>query len=510
MHLQTASSPRPLVDRRRFLLGFAAGVVTLLIERPAFAATRLSSTRVWPADEYTRVTLESNGMVRHQFLSLKNPDRLVLDLLDVEASEALQSLTGSVALTDPYIKSVRLGRFKPGVMRLVFDLKSEAKANVFTLEPVGDYGHRLVLDIYPARPRDPLMAMLDGGEKKIDGADVKQATDLPDGAAKTDSSPLPEDNAQGADQPPLGNLGKGHGKPPDDKVNGKRPIIIAIDAGHGGEDPGARGARGTLEKHVTLAVARRLKMKIDAEPGMRAVMIRDGDYFVSLYDRTSKARRAQADLFVSIHADAFIRPQARGSSVFVMSTRGASSEAARWLADRENAADLVGGVTLADKDSLLATVLLDLSQGATLEASSMVAENVLRSMSRVGNVHKTEVQRANFMVLRSPDVPSLLIETGFISNPDEERHLKDGQHRRRLAVAIRDGIKDYFAVSPPQGSWYAANVQPSERHHTVSRGETLSLIARRHGVTVQSIRSANGLATDSINVGRVLRIPVSS
>ena len=259
-----------------------------------------------------------------------------------------------------------------------------------------------------------------------------------------------------------------------------------------------------------LAVARELKRVIDAERGLTAVLIRDGDVYLPHAQRYQIARERQADLFVSIHADAFIRPQARGSSVFVMSTRGASSEAARWLADRENAADLVGGVTLNDKDSLLATVLLDLSQGATLEASSMVAENVIRSMSRVGNVHKAEVQRANFMVLRSPDVPSLLIETGFISNPDEERNLKDAQHRRRLAVAIRDGIKDYFAVSPPQDSWYAANVKPSERHHTVSRGETLSLIARRHGVTVQSIRSANGLATDSINVGRVLRIPVSS
>ncbi len=448
VHLQTASSPHPLVDRRHFLLGFAAGVVTLLIERPAFAATRLSSTRVWPADEYTRVTLESNGMVRHQFLSLKNPDRLVLDLLDVEASEALQSLTGSVALTDPYIKSVRLGRFKPGVMRLVFDLKSEAKANVFTLEPVGDYGHRLVLDIYPARPRDPLMAMLDGVEKKIDGADVKQATDLPDGAAKTDSSPLPEDNAQGADQPPLGNLGKGHGKPPDDKVNGKRPIIIAIDAGHGGEDPGARGARGTLEKHVTLAVARRLKMKIDAEPGMRAVMIRDGDYFVSLYDRTSKARRAQADLFVSIHADAFITREARGSSVFALSETGASSVAARWLANKENEADLIGGVNLAVKDRYLARTLLDLSQTATISDSLKLGKAVLNEIGGINHLHKNYVEQAGFAVLKSPDIPSILVETAFISNPQEEKKLSDSRHQDKLAEALLSGIKRYFIKNP--------------------------------------------------------------
>jgi len=290
----------------------------------------------------------------------------------------------------------------------------------------------------------------------------------------------------------------------------ERDIVIAIDPGHGGRDPGATGPTGAREKDMVLAVARELKRVIDAERGLSAILIRDGDVYLPHAQRYQIAREAQADLFVSIHADAFTRPNARGSSVFVMSTRGASSEAARWLAERENAADLVGGVKLNDKDSLLATVLLDLSQGASLEASNAVAENVLRSLGRVGNVHKSEVQRANFMVLRSPDVPSILVETAFISNPTEERNLKDPQHRRRLAVAIRDGIKDYFSYSPPHGTWYASNVTPSERHHTVSRGETLSVIARRHGVTVQSIRSANGLATDSINVGRVLRIPVSS
>lgn len=291
---------------------------------------------------------------------------------------------------------------------------------------------------------------------------------------------------------------------------GERDIIIAIDAGHGGRDPGAIGPTGAREKDITLQVARELKSVIDAERGLTAILIRDNDVYLPHAERYQKAREHQADLFVSIHADAFTRPDARGSSVFVMSTRGASSEAARWLAESENAAELVGGVTLNDKDNLLATVLLDLSQGATLEASNAVAENVIRAMARVGNVHKNEVQRANFMVLRSPDVPSLLIETGFISNPVEERNLKDPQFRRRLALAIRDGIKDYFAVAPPHGTWYASNVKPIERHHTVTRGETLAVIARRHGVSVQSIRSANGLSTDRILVGAVLRIPVSS
>jgi N-acetylmuramoyl-L-alanine amidase len=398
----------------------------------------------------TRAILHLGGQPDYKVFTLANPDRVVVDIKGGRVGRGFEASAGGL------IENVRHGR-QGSDLRVVFDLASAAEPRSFVLTPSQRDGYRLVVE--------------------LPGAGAEPA------AVKTVAASAPA---------------------------GERDIIIAIDAGHGGRDPGAIGPSGAREKDIVLAVARELKRVIDAERGLSAVLIRDGDVYLPHAQRYQIARERQADLFVSIHADAFIRPQARGSSVFVMSTRGASSEAARWLADRENAADLVGGVTLNDKDSLLATVLLDLSQGATLEASSMVAENVIRSMSRVGNVHKAEVQRANFMVLRSPDVPSLLIETGFISNPDEERNLKDGQHRRRLAVAIRDGIKDYFAVSPPQDSWYAANVTPSERHHTVSRGETLSLIARRHGVTVQSIRSANGLATDSINVGRVLRIPVSS
>ena len=451
----------PAVDRRTFLLGLAAGALTLCIERPAFAATSFSSTRVWPADEYTRVTLESSVEVKYQFLSLKNPDRLVLDLIDAELSDELQNLAGKVALTDPYIRSVRVGRFKPGVMRLVLDLKTEAKANVFALQPVGEYGHRLVLDIYPARPHDPLMAMLSEAEKKTEPQGTAATEAAPDNDARTatpekpDSVATPEGKPAEPDSPAPGvDAASGSPKQSDERQGGKgkrltpRAVIIAIDAGHGGEDPGARGARGTLEKNVTLAIARRLKAKVDAEPGMRAFLTRDGDYFVPLFDRTAKARRAQADLFVSIHADAFITREARGSSVFALSENGASSAAARWLATKENEADLIGGVNLAAKDRYLAKTLLDLSQTATINDSLKLAKVVLNEIGGINTLHKNFVEQAGFAVLKSPDIPSILVETAFISNPEEERKLSDTRHQDKLAEALLAGIRRYFARNP--------------------------------------------------------------
>jgi N-acetylmuramoyl-L-alanine amidase len=448
--LQILPSDSDTPDRRRFLLGCAAGALTLLIERPALAASLLSSTRVWPADEYTRVTLESGVAIKHEFLSLKNPDRLVLDLIEVESNEELNGLAAKVATTDPYIKSVRAGRFKPGVMRLVFDLKSEVKANVFKLPPVGDYGHRLVLDIYPLHPTDPLMAMLSDAEKKPGGQDP--APELEDKLGALEKPP--EHKAEIDPGSPKPDIVKAPDKPADEKVTIKskrltsRPVIIAIDPGHGGEDPGAVGARGTMEKHITLAVARKLKAVIEAEPGMRALLIRDGDYFVSLYDRTSKARRAQADLFVSIHADAFITPMARGSSVFALSENGATSSAARWLAVKENKADLIGGVNLAVKDRYLAKTLLDLSQTATINDSLKLAKAVLSEIGEINRLHKNHVEQAGFAVLKSPDIPSILVETAFISNPEEERKLSNSDHQDKLADAILSGIKTYFSKNP--------------------------------------------------------------
>ena len=487
----------------RLLLGLAAAALALAIQAPAFAATLLSSTRVWPAEEYTRVTLESVVQVKHQFLALNNPQRLVLDLLDVEPNEELQALALRVAATDPYIKSVRVGRFKPGVMRLVFDLKTEARANVFALPPVGEYGHRLVLDIYPARPRDPLMALLTEAEKKADagGSNTAETTgstaaelNLP-GSNPLGSNPKAADAAgsesgafnggqilegrQAADvrggtsektvtlasppsrfeEPQRAQLSdesiEGDGRQIDDKFPGsnsaskkRRPVIIAIDAGHGGEDPGAHGARGSLEKHITLALARKLKARIEAVPNMRAILIRDGDYFVSLYDRTVKARRAQADLFVSIHADAFVTREARGSSVFALSENGATSAAARWLATKENEADLIGGVNLAVKDRYLARTLLDLSQTATINDSLKLGKAVLNEIGDINHLHKNYVEQAGFAVLKSPDIPSILVETAFISNPQEEKKLADGRHQDKLADALLSGIKRYFAKNP--------------------------------------------------------------
>ncbi|MDZ3823993.1 MAG: N-acetylmuramoyl-L-alanine amidase [Pseudoxanthomonas sp.] len=417
-------------------------------------ATELRRMQTQVQEGGTRAVLHLGGQPDYKVFTLADPHRVVVDIRGGRLGNGFQPQPGGV------IGNVRHGR-QDSDLRLVFDLDGPAAPRSFVLSPSQRDGHRLVIEL--------------------------------DGVAAASAAPVPVRSV--ADAAVAG---------------GERDIVIAIDAGHGGRDPGAIGPGGSREKDITLQVARELKRAIDAERGLSAVLVRDSDVYLPHAQRYQIAREQQADLFVSIHADAFIRPGARGSSVYVMSTRGASSESARWLADRENAADLVGGVTLNDKDNLLATVLLDLSQSATLEASNAVAENVLRSLARVGNVHKNEVQRANFMVLRSPDVPSLLVETAFISNPEEERRLGDPQHRRRLAVAIRDGIKDYFSVSPPHGTWYANNVKANERHHVVSRGETLSLIARRHGVTVQSIRSANGLAGDAIHAGRVLRIPLSS
>jgi N-acetylmuramoyl-L-alanine amidase len=283
-----------------------------------------------------------------------------------------------------------------------------------------------------------------------------------------------------------------------------RDLVIAIDAGHGGEDPGARGKKGTREKDVVLSIARRLAALVDKEPGMRAVLVRRGDYYIGLRKRMEIARKNRADLFISIHADAFKDRRVQGASVYAVSRRGASSEMARWLAARENAADLVGGVSLDDKDDLLAEVLLDLAQTATLEASNEVAGNVLTEMKRIGRVHKRSVQHAGFVVLKSPDIPSLLVETAFISNPSEENRLRSGKHQQKVAAAILGGVRRYFADNPPPGSLVAKN---SPRRHVIRRGDTLSQLAQRYGVSMASLRRHNRLRDDNLLVGAVLTIP---
>ena len=382
-------------------------------------AQQVVAARVWPATDYTRVTLESNQQLRYTLLSLKNPERLVLDLEGTEPSPALAELNGKITADDPYIEKLRVARNRPGVMRVVLDLKTEVRAQAFTLKPIAEYGHRLVLDIYPMVAPDPLLALLLG-----EGANRVPAPAEP-GAAAASPAPAP-------------------------KPRVARLATVVIDPGHGGEDPGARGRGGSYEKDITLMIARRLKALIDAEPEMRAMLTREGDYYLPLQMRVDKARKVKADLFVSVHADAFVRPHARGSSVFALSERRATSEAARWLAKKENDADLVGGVNLDVKDRYLAQTLLDLSQTATISDSLKLGHHVLSELGAINTLHKARVEQASFAVLKAPDVPSILVETAFISNPEEERRLNDEAYQDKIARAVMNGIKRYFKKNPPR------------------------------------------------------------
>ena len=412
------------MPRRRDVLKFAAASLTLLVSRVGAGATAGSSilaVRVWPARDYTRVTLEHDQAIKYSHLLVKDPERLVLDLEGVEFNSVLQTLPSKILDSDPYIKLIRAGRNKPGVVRLVIELKGEVKPQVFSLKPVGEYGHRLVLDLYPVEPIDPLMALLEKSGEAPPKAELKPAERAPEKPTEK----------------------------PTEKPEIARLVTIVLDPGHGGEDPGAIGRGGSYEKNVTLSVARRLKEKIDATPNMRSVLTRDGDYFIPLQQRVGKARRVQADLFVSVHADAFIKSTARGSSVFVLSETGASSSAARWLANKENSADLVGGVNLGAKDPYLARTLLDLSQTATINDSLKLGKDVLGELGRINTLHKAHVEQAGFAVLKAPDIPSILIETAFISNPEEEARLNDEVYQDRMADAILKGIRRYFAKNPP-------------------------------------------------------------
>jgi N-acetylmuramoyl-L-alanine amidase len=357
--------------------------------------------RIWPARDYTRLTLEAPAEIKYQLFTVNDPARLVLDLETADLTPALAELEGKLSADDPYIQGLRVARNRPGIIRVVLDLKAEVKPQVFALKPIGEYGHRLVLDIYPAV--DPLAALIEQVQK--------ESRENPAAARQT---------------------------------------TIVIDAGHGGEDPGALGRHGSREKEVTLTIARRLKTLIDGEPNMRAILTRDGDYFLPLAERVEKARKLRADLFVSIHADSFVRRDARGSSVFALSERRATSEAARWLAKKENEADLIGGVNLDVKDRYLAQTLLDLSQTATIDHSLRLGDSVLKRLGTVNTLHKGRVEQASFAVLKAPDVPSILVETAFISNPDEEKRLNDERYQEKLARAILEGIGDYIARHPPR------------------------------------------------------------
>jgi len=424
--------------------------ILALFAVPVLAAD-INGFRVWTDPEKTRAVLDLDAVVDYKVFTLDNPPRVVIDLPKSGLDHALKLVDEHAGVID----KVRHGRPDENTLRIVLDLEKASTLKSFMLDPTGDYGHRLVIDLYQENS---------GASSAV----VKQMTDLP--------SP-------------------------------NRDVVIAIDAGHGGEDPGAIGKNRTREKDVVLAIARELKASIDARPGMSAVLVRTGDYYIPLRDRFEKARKHRADLFVSIHADAFTKRDVSGSSVFVLSRKGASSEFARRLAASENSADLVGGVTLSDKDDMLASVLLDLSQSATMEASHAVANSVFSSLRGVGKTHKNQVEHANFMVLKSPDVPSILVETAFISNPSEEKRLNDRAWQRKVAQVIGDGVQDYFYLSPPPGTWIAANRQPL-RYRVVS-GDTLGEIANRYRVSLYSLRRANGLDGDTIHVGSELLIPTT-
>jgi len=385
-------------------------------------AATVASARLWPAQEYTRLILETPTPMAHQLLVMKNPERLVLDLEGVELNPELGQLPERVLAGDPYIQAIRVAMYRPGVLRVVLDLKAEVNPQLFALKPIGEYGHRVVLDLYPLTPLDPLMALLE----------IERNERLRE-PASTESP---------ADKPVAANDRAG-------RSASRRRVVVVIDPGHGGEDPGAIGRRGTYEKNVTLAIAKKLKALLDDEPGMRAMLTRDDDYFVPLGVRVQKARRVQADLFISIHADAFTTPSARGSSVFALSEHGATSAAARRLAQRENEADLIGGVNLNAMEPVLARTWLDMSQTAQISDSLRVGRSVLDGIGAVNALHKGSVEQAGFAVLKAPDVPSILVETAFISNPDEEQKLRDEGHQRKFAASMRSGIKQYFARNPP-------------------------------------------------------------
>ena len=372
-------------------------------------ALQLSATRLWPSPDYTRITLEAAQPVAHQYFTLSNPERLVIDLEGVEKGAALDALAAQLSADDPYIGAIRVGINRPGVMRVVLDLKTVVKPSVFQLQPLGEYGHRLVVDLYPV-----------------------QATDT----ALSPAAPA---------QPAMAELQR-PARPATPQY--ARLITVAIDAGHGGEDPGAIGANGSHEKNITLALAKKLKQKIDAQENMRAVLIREGDYFVPLAQRVTKARSVKADLFLSIHADAFIKPHARGSSVFALSENGATSVAARWLAKKENEADLVGGINIDVKDPFLKRTLIDMTQTTTINDSMKLGNAVLKEIGGVNTLHKAQVEQAGFAVLKAPDIPSILIETAFISNPEEEKRLNDPAYQDQLVDAIVVGVRNYFDKHP--------------------------------------------------------------
>ena len=456
--------------RRVFLKSGATLLLSVFMPSISMAA-QILAVRVWPADDYTRVTLEGDVELKATQFLITDPLRLVIDIDGLELNSTLKEIIAKIQPNDPYIKQVRVAQNRPNVVRLVFDLKEKINPQVFQLKPVGDYKYRLVFDLYPESPIDPIAALIHKEQ---------WLNDAPASATKPDDNPpvaklddkLTMQPAPILDKPNSANMDKSTDKataqtmpqaalnantentfaPSNDLKNApklSRMVTIALDPGHGGEDPGAVGRGGSYEKNVVLSIAKRLKVKIDSQPNMRAFLTRDADFFVPLHVRVQKARQVQADLFISIHADAFIETTARGSSVFALSDKGASSTAARWLANKENSADLIGGVNIKNHDKQLASVLLDLSTTAQISDSLKLGVALLGEIGGVNRLHKGAVEQAGFAVLKAPDIPSVLIETAFISNPEEEAKLNDNNYQNQMAEAILKGINRYFSKKPP-------------------------------------------------------------
>ncbi|WP_275545404.1 N-acetylmuramoyl-L-alanine amidase [Pseudomonas sp. Marseille-Q0931] len=459
----------------------AVGILLAALAAEALAASDVRSVRLWRAPDNTRLVFDLSGPVQHNVFTLSAPNRIVIDVSGAKLATGFDQLS----LGNTPITGVRSAQRSAEELRVVIDLSAPVSPKSFTLAPNQQYGHRLVVDLFDQDSAPP-------------------ATQAPSVAASAPPVPVTPT------QPP----------PKLTPVpNGKRDIVVAIDAGHGGEDPGALSpVKGQYEKHVTLAIAKELQRQINAEKGFRGELVRTGDYFIPLRKRTEIARKKGADLFVSIHADAAPRSSAFGASVYALSERGATSETARWLADAENQSDLIGGagnVSLDDKDKMLAGVLLDLSMTASLSSSLNVGQKVLSNMGGITPLHKRRVEQAGFMVLKSPDIPSILVETGFISNPNEAKKLHTASHQQALARSITSGVKQFFHENPPPGTYVAwlrdeGKIAAGPREHVVARGESLALIAQRYQISLAALRSANKLNGDVIKVGQTLQIPATS
>ncbi|WP_085676763.1 MULTISPECIES: N-acetylmuramoyl-L-alanine amidase [unclassified Pseudomonas] len=462
------------------------GLLLTAVTVDALAVTQVKSVRLWRAPDNTRLVFDLSGPVQHSVFTLSAPDRLVIDINGATLAAPL-----NVSTSNTPISSVRSAQRTPTDLRVVVDLKKSVTPKSFTLAPNAQYGNRLVVDLY---------------DQEADAIAATAPTPPPTPVQTPATTPaVPVTPAQPAIKlPPV--------------PSGKRDIVVAIDAGHGGEDPGASGSRGQHEKDIVLQIAKELQRQINTEKGYRAELTRTGDYFIPLRKRTEIARKKGADLFISIHADAAPSRAAFGASVFALSDRGATSETARWLADTENRSDLIGGagnVSLDDKDRMLAGVLLDLSMTATLSSSLNVGQKVLGNMGRVTSLHKQRVEQAGFMVLKSPDIPSILVETGFISNNNEAAKLATASHQQALARSIHTGVRQYFQQNPPPGTYVAwlrdsGKIAQGPREHTVRPGETLAMLAVRYQVSVTSLRSTNSLKTDELKVGQHLDIPATT